>query len=241
MRSRSDPDDHSAPLHTHESDCADATKPPGMHNPGASDAEASLVAPGIMVAVCVAGAPARELDVLVRAMVAGDQQALSSIYEQTVGQIFAIVRSVLRSKEDAEEVVCDVYTHAWQKAASFDASRGSVMAWLAIMARTRAIDRLRQRRTHVSLDDEDNRRLAESLSGEARGPEEILALFQQGSAVHRALAGLTPQRRHLLGLAFFQDMTHEEIARAVGMPLGTVKSHVRRALGALEAALSEKS
>ena len=211
-----------------------------MQNPGASDADVSLATPAIMAAHG-ALAPARELDVLVRAMVAGDQQALSSIYEQTVGQIFAIVRSVLRSKEDAEEVVCDVYTHAWQKAASFDASRGSVMAWLAIMARNRAIDRLRQRRNHVSLDDADNRALYESLSGEARGPAELLALFQQGSAVHRALAGLTPQRRHLLGLAFFQDMTHEEIAQAVGMPLGTVKSHVRRALGALQSALSEKS
>jgi RNA polymerase sigma-70 factor (ECF subfamily) len=182
-----------------------------------------------------------ELDVLVQSMAAGDQHALSSIYEQTVGQIYAIVRSVLRSKEDAEEIVCDVYTHAWQKAASFDASRGSVMAWLAIMARNRAIDRLRQRRNHVSLDDEDHRGLAESLHGDTQGPEEILSLFQEGSAVHRALAGLTPQRRHLLGLAFFQDMTHQEIAAAVGLPLGTVKSHVRRALGVLEAALSEKS
>jgi RNA polymerase sigma-70 factor (ECF subfamily) len=213
-----------------------------MHNPGASDADTSPVAPGRVVAPDMAAAvPSRALDVLVRSMAAGDQQALSSIYEQTVGQIFAIVRSVLRSKEDAEEVVCDVYTHAWQKAGSFDASRGSVMAWLAIMARNRAIDRLRQRRNHLSLDDEENRGLSESLSGETHGPEEILALFQQGSAVHRALARLTPQRRHLLGLAFFQDMTHEEIAAAERMPLGTVKSHVRRALSVLEAALSEKS
>jgi RNA polymerase sigma-70 factor (ECF subfamily) len=211
-----------------------------MHNPSGSEGEAPLVSDALIGAVALA-VPSNELAALVRAMAAGDQQALSSIYEQTVGQIFAIVRSVLRSKEDAEEVVCDVYTHAWQKASSFDAGRGSVMAWLAIMARNRAIDRLRQRRNLVSLDDEDNRGLSESLQGDAESPEEILTLFQRGSAVHRALAALTPQRRHLVGLAFFQDMTHEEIAAAVGLPLGTVKSHVRRALTALEAALSEKS
>jgi len=184
---------------------------------------------------------ARSLESLVRAMAAGDPNALSSIYEQTVAQVFAIARAILRSKEDAEEIVCDVYTNAWAAAAKYDASRGSVMAWLAVMARNRAIDRLRQRRDHLSLDDSQHEALAGSIQGDAMGPDEVLARFQSGSAVRAALEKLTPQRRLLLGLAFFQDMSHQEIADSLGMPLGTVKSHVRRALGVLHEALSVKA
>src|SRR5271154_3355084 len=90
------------------------------------------------------------LERLVRAMAAGDQTVLSRIYAQTAAQVFAIARGLLRSKEDAEEVVCDVYIHAWRRATSYDAARGSVMAWLAVMARNRSVDRLRQRRDALS-------------------------------------------------------------------------------------------
>jgi len=178
------------------------------------------------------------LEELVRAMAHGDRTALSRVYEQTVAQVFAIARSVLRCKEDAEEVVCDVYISAWQRANTYDVSRGSVMAWLVVMARNRAVDRLRQRRDALSLDDERHAALAASLLGEALGPEQVLAEFQSGTAVHRALLCLSAQRRHLLGLAFFQGLSHREIADATRMPLGTVKSHLRRALTALQGELT---
>jgi RNA polymerase sigma-70 factor (ECF subfamily) len=174
---------------------------------------------------------------LVRGMAAGDRTALSHIYAQTVAQVFAIARGMLRSKEDAEEVVCDVYIYAWQRAGNYDASRGSVVAWLAVMARNRAVDRLRQRRNIVSLSDDRHDTLAAAAS-DALDPEQMLARFQSGGAVHRALQTLSPQRRHLLGLAFFHGLSHQEIADAVGMPLGTVKSHVRRALAALQGELA---
>jgi RNA polymerase sigma-70 factor (ECF subfamily) len=182
--------------------------------------------------------PLQRLEDLVHAMAGGDQAALSDIYEQTVGQVFAIASRVLRSREDAEEIVCDVYAHAWQRAATYDASRGSVMAWLAVMARNRSVDRLRQRRDVLSLDDGRHEVLAASLVGEAPGPEQVLAQFQAGSAVHRALESLNAQRRYLLGLAFFQGLSHQEIADATGMALGTVKSHLRRALAALQGELT---
>ncbi len=204
----------------------------------ASAAGAAFSATGAAAGASAAQPEIPELLQLVRSMAAGNQSALSAIYEQTVAQVFAIARGVLRSKEDAEEVVCDVYTQAWQRAASYDASRGSVMAWLAVMSRNRAIDRLRQRREQVSLDDEKNAGLAASLAGECSGPEQLLAQFQSGSAVNRALQALTPQRRHLLGLAFFQGLSHQEIAVAVGLPLGTVKSHVRRALASMQVVLA---
>ena len=178
------------------------------------------------------------LSALIARIAAGDKQALSSLYEVTVAQVAAIARHILRSKEDADEVVCDVYVHVWSRAADYDASRGNVMAWLIIMAKNRAIDRMRKRRDSVSLDDEKQGALAGSLADERDGPDQVLSKFQSGSAVHRALATLTPLRRRLLGLAFFRGLSHQEIADAVDLPLGTVKSHVRRALASLQSALA---
>jgi RNA polymerase sigma-70 factor (ECF subfamily) len=189
---------------------------------------------GRMSASDAAAPDLRRLEDLVRAMAGGDSAALSGVYEQTVAQVFAIALRLLRCKEDAEEVVCDVYTHAWQRANTYDSGRGTVMAWLAVMARNRAVDRLRQRRDVLSLDDDRHGGLAESLVAEALGPEQVLAQFQSGSAVRRALQSQSPQRRVLLGLAFFQGLSHQEIADATGMPLGTVKSHLRRTLAALQ-------
>jgi RNA polymerase sigma-70 factor (ECF subfamily) len=174
------------------------------------------------------------LEHLARAMAAGDPGALSSIYDETVAQVFAIARAMLRCKEDAEEIVCDVYTHAWQRASTYDSGRGTVMAWLAVMTRNRAVDRLRQRRATMSLDDDRHGALGASLVGDALSPEQMLVQFQSRSAVHRALKSLDPKRRYLLGLAFFRGLSHQEIAAATGIPLGTVKSHVRRALSALQ-------
>jgi RNA polymerase sigma factor (sigma-70 family) len=181
------------------------------------------------------------LEALVSQIAAGDRHALSSLYELTVAQVVAIARGVLHSKEDAEEVVCDVYVHVWQQAAAFDSTRGNVMAWLIIMAKNRAIDRVRKRRSSVSLDDEREQGLVASLAVEGDGPDQVLSKFQSGTAVHRALASLTPLRRRLLGLAFFRGMSHQEIAEVVGMPLGTVKSHVRRALASMQSALAAEA
>jgi RNA polymerase sigma-70 factor (ECF subfamily) len=197
------------------------------------------------VPVCVpaqanpSGTP--RLEDLVHAMARGEQSAFSSLYQQTVAQIFAVARSMLRNKEDAEEIVCDVYTFAWQRAHAYDGTRGSVMAWLCVMTRNRAVDRLRQRRATLSLDDEKHEELQKSLVAQTLGPDQMLAQFQSGTAVHRALAALSKQRQHLIGLAFFQGLTHEEIALVVGMPLGTVKSHLRRALAVLQGELSAQS
>jgi RNA polymerase sigma factor (sigma-70 family) len=195
----------------------------------------------------VKGAPARVVDpaessqlhALVEAIALGKKDALNDLYDGTVSQVYAIALSVLNSKQDAEEVVCDAYMYVWEHAKDYDRKRGSVMAWLAVMARNRAIDRIRKRRDHVSLDDEPSKHVALTLASGALGPDQELSQFQQGSAVHRALASLTPLRRKLVELAFFRDLTHQEIAAQLDMPLGTVKSHVRRALASLQAALAE--
>lgn len=160
----------------------------------------------------------------------GDQSALSDLYRHFAVLVHQVARRILHSNECAQEIVCDVFVHAWQTAKNYDPLRGSVQAWLVVATRHRAIDRLRSYRRYGVLQAHwaGGRSWTEPLH-----PDEILAQYQEGKSVHSALASLTPLRRHLLALAFFEDLTHEEISREIGLPLGTVKSHLRRALKTL--------
>lgn len=172
----------------------------------------------------------QQLATLVQGMCAGDERALEALYDATVSKLYALASAILRRTEDAEEAVCATYAHAWSQALRYDQQRASVMGWLLMMCRSRALDLLRQRRNerlNVTTDE-----LLDMQDGAAR-PDDLLSLVQQHSRVHVALSALTPERRHLVSLAFLQDLSHQEIAKATGMPLGTVKSHVRRALSQL--------
>ncbi|HEY7642410.1 MAG TPA: sigma-70 family RNA polymerase sigma factor [Steroidobacteraceae bacterium] len=174
------------------------------------------------------------LTTLVERMRSGQQRALEELYELTVGKLYALASAILRSAEDAEEIVCETYAYAWANAARFDASRANALGWLLMLCRSRALDRLRQRRTHGNAMD---LAVAKESDSSADQPYDILLVMQRHSRVHMALAQLTPERRHLVSLAFLQGLSHQEIADATRIPLGTVKSHVRRALAQLRAAL----
>ena len=182
-------------------------------------------------------APAAALDelaLLVGNMRRGDRLALESLYDATVGKLYALASAMLRHAEDAEEVVCETYTQAWETAANFDPARASVMGWLLMMCRSRALDLLRKRRARGETHDIAG---FEQVGEAMQQPEELLSLMQRSSRVHAALSDLTPERRQLVSLAFLRDLTHPEIAEITGLPLGTVKSHLRRALAQLRETL----
>jgi RNA polymerase sigma-70 factor (ECF subfamily) len=141
---------------------------------------------------------------------------------------------MLGNTADAEEVVCDSYVQAWRSAARFDPGRGSVLAWLLMMCRSRALDLLRQRRSRAAAESAVSRCAEE---GRESAPEELLDQAQSGAAVHQALGALSPLRRQLVALAFFRGLSHQEIAQAVRLPIGTVKSHLRRSLQGMRAVL----
>jgi RNA polymerase sigma-70 factor, ECF subfamily len=174
---------------------------------------------------------------IVAAVAAGDSAALAELYDSTVAKVHTLVKAIIRSAPDAEEVTCDVYLQAWQTAGEFDASRGTVMAWLLMMARSRALDSLRRQRSRARLFDEECAQEELPDLAQSASPERMLSLFQTGSAVHTALEELAPERRRLIGLAFFDDLSHAEIADLTGLPIGTIKSHLRRALHSLRGAL----
>lgn len=168
-------------------------------------------------------------------MRAGEEDALERLYEATVGKVHALSRTILRDEADAEENTCQTYASAWAAANRYDPSRASVIGWLLLICRSRAIERLRRRRrvpATLALEAVDEREF-----GEVPAADDLLDALQRGTRVHEALETLSPERRRLVGLAFLRGLSHQEIATACQMPLGTVKSHLRRALLQLRATL----
>ena len=205
---------------------------PGMHSDydRATRREESVVEALAERRNVLRDAPAAELVLLIEAMARGDERALGQLYDATVGKLYALAAAILRSVEDAEEVVCATYAYAWANAARFDDVRGNVLGWLLMLCRSRALDRLRQRRAAQLPGSAAE---IESIAGEDDQPDDLLALLQQRSRVRTAVAQLTPVRRRLIALAFLQDLSHQQIAERTGLALGTVKSHLRRALAQL--------
>jgi len=174
-----------------------------------------------------------ELEALLRRCAAGDRSALESLYTRVAPLLLAVLIRMLKRRDVAEDALQDVFVNVWQRARQFDPMRGRALAWLVSMARYRAIDLQRAQRPAVPLSDVSA--LEPQLQSE--GPAESTDLRGVGSALLRCLEQIAaPQRRCLL-LAYQEGLTHSEIARAVNEPLGTVKSWVRRSLGALRRCL----
>jgi RNA polymerase sigma-70 factor (ECF subfamily) len=156
--------------------------------------------------------------------------------------VFSLAMRFTRDAPTAEEVTEDVFWQVWRQAPRFDAARGCAMAWLLTMARSRALDALRSRSREIveAVEDEalERAQLAhESSALRHDDPGDLLHAVQASSRLHAALRALEPLPRQLISLAFFRGLTHEEIAEQVSLPLGTVKSHIRRALAALRSAV----
>jgi RNA polymerase sigma-70 factor (ECF subfamily) len=162
-----------------------------------------------------------------------DADALARFCDLTLGAVHALVHRVLGQAQDAEEAVSDVYLQVWERAASWDPGRGSVLAWLRTLAWSRALDhyrrreRERQRRGLHPFDAEQAYSTA-WLDTPALDP---MALTLDARAAALALADLAPAQREVLSLVFGEGLSHAETADRTGWPLGTVKSHARRGNG----------
>jgi RNA polymerase sigma-70 factor, ECF subfamily len=167
------------------------------------------------------------LAALLTASARGNTSAFEEFFDATAGYARALARRVLRS-DDTDDLLADAFFEAWRAAARFDPARGSAVTWLLVIVRSRALDLLRQRATHPSVAGTDTS-LHELADESATDPSERLWQQQAGTRLHAALQLLTAAERWVLGLAYFRELTHAEIAARTCMPLGTVKSHITRA------------
>jgi RNA polymerase sigma factor (sigma-70 family) len=167
-----------------------------------------------------------------------DEAALSAFYDATVNRVYGLALRITRQPESAAEVVSDVYFQVWREAGRYDARRGNVAAWLMTICRSRALDLLRR------ADEAEAHPEPESLRPEAAEQDtaqDLLAATQQHAALHGALLRLEPLQRQLIALAFFRGLSHQEIAAHARLPLGSVKSCIRKALAVLRECLPERS
>lgn len=183
-------------------------------------------------------APTRDLVALLKAVEVKDRTAFEALYDVTVSRVFSLAMRITRQQALAEEVVSDVYFQVWRQAAAYSPGRGGVIAWLCVLCRSRALDALRRdntalRQAEVGLD-----KVPEQL--DSRDPSDLLQAVEQGSAVHAALRKLSEQQRQLVGLAYFKGYTHSELAAITRLPLGTVKTHLHRAMARLKELMSEE-
>jgi RNA polymerase sigma-70 factor (ECF subfamily) len=185
-----------------------------------------------------AGAAEREPDVdvgLVAAMARGDRAALGALYDLHAPIIMGLAKKMLRDQAAAEDLVHDVFLEAWQHAAEFDAARGSVRAWLVVRTRSRALDRLgRAARDARAVD-----RVGLDAEGVVPTPGAHTAQTAIDAARARGLlADLPEELRTVLDLAYFEGLSATESAERLGIPAGTVKSRLARALDQLRRALA---
>lgn len=161
-----------------------------------------------------------------------DARAFEALYDATAARVHGLVRRLTQRAALAEEVLEETYWQVWREAPRFDAARGRPITWLLSMARSRAIDALRRERRfqHEPLQEAGDEPGATWADPAAPAPQDLLEATRGHAHVHAALASLEPRSRQLVALAFFRGLTHEEIAQQQGLPLGTVKSLIRRAL-----------
>jgi RNA polymerase sigma-70 factor (ECF subfamily) len=158
----------------------------------------------------------------------GDQHALAELYDRHARPIYSLALRILRERADAEDIVQEVFAQAWNQAARFDTSRGAVAAWLLMMARSRAIDRLRSRRSRPET--ASDAAVVERMPDAAVRQDLQLLSSEQVELVKSALNGLPPPQREALELAYYEGLTHTEIADRLAEPLGTVKTRIRQAV-----------
>jgi RNA polymerase sigma-70 factor, ECF subfamily len=165
---------------------------------------------------------------LVDRLVSRDQAALAQLHDRYARVVYALALKITGSPGEAEDVTIDTFWQVWQQANRYDAARGSVGAWVCTIARSRALDRLRsQRRSPLIGTDEPAERVEPGIDED---PEQDVFLAERAAIVRSALGELSDSQREAIELAFYQGLSHAEIANRLNEPLGTIKTRIRLGL-----------
>jgi RNA polymerase sigma-70 factor, ECF subfamily len=176
----------------------------------------------------------------------GDRKALAALYKHVSAHLLGVILRIQRDRALAEDVLQDIFVSIWRNAQGYDAARSQPMTWLTSIARNRAIDSLRRRKTEVATvtahgDDDDDTNLVDALPSEDSSPMELMEQAAQQRAVTHCIGALSAEQQQCVALAYYQGLSHSEVAQHLQQPLGTVKSWVRRALMALKDCLGSAS
>jgi len=163
----------------------------------------------------------------------GDEQALAHLYDRYGTAVYRLALRITRDPATAEEISLDVFLQVWRQAARYDAAHGTLASWLFTIARSRAIDAVRAAGAA-------KRTLTKEAAWmpDAPRPDEMTETAERRRLVHAALADLTPPQRTALELAFYEGLSHSQIAARLGEPLGTIKTRIRQAMLVLRRALT---
>ena len=176
----------------------------------------------------------------------GDRAAFATLYERTSAHLLGVVLRINRDRAQAEDVLQEVYVKVWRAAQSFDAAQSQPLTWLTSIARNGAIDSLRRAHSQPQIqsqfgNDEEESDVYDTVADDAPGPLDLLSRASDARALSACMQGLTAQQRQSVALAFYDGLSHAEVADKMQEPLGTVKSWVRRALMALKTCLARAS
>lgn len=176
---------------------------------------------------------------LLAAVAKGDTEAFAQLYDATSTILFTMAMRMLGDRDDASDLLQDVYAEVWRKGARYDPSRGTPTAWLVTLTRSRGIDRLRSRvskggKTSVSIEESP---AAHDAAGDGPGPLDTYADRELSSAVIKAMAELPEAQQQALELAYYEGLSHTEIAERLKQPLGTIKTRIKLGMDKLKGLL----
>ncbi len=166
----------------------------------------------------------------------GDHDALAELYDRHARPVYSLALRILQDRADAEDVVQEAFAQAWSQAGRYDVQRGAVAAWLLMLARSRAIDRLRSRQARPDRGGAEH--AAAEVPDAAATPDRQLLSAEQVDRVRAALQGLPALQRVALELAYYDGLSHAEIAEQLEQPLGTIKTRIRQGMSRLRDALA---
>jgi RNA polymerase sigma-70 factor (ECF subfamily) len=174
---------------------------------------------------------------LLAAVRLGDRDAFRALYDRFAPEMFALCERILHSRDDADDAVADIFWEVWRRRERYDAGRGTPRTYLLTLGRSRAIDRLRSRAARPDMNHQRRTDGEEQLPAAGRSPEDAAAAAELRSRVTIALADLSTRQREAMELAYFEGLSHQQIADRLAAPLGTVKTHIRQGLVKLRTAL----
>ena len=180
-------------------------------------------------------APRVKMTGLMERIVLRDDRALEELYERFSKALFSVILSIVKKKEDAEEILCEIFFQVWEKAPSYDLGKGSVYTWLLTLARNRAIDKIRSKSYKNQKQEDDDIDEMDVFAGMNNpDPLDNILLSERAEIVKAALTRIPLEQKHVLEIAYFEGYTQSEIAERMALPVGTVKTRMRSGMKALQ-------